>query len=616
MRVFHFLRPQWFLALLPLLLVLFWLARRQLRSRSWQAVCDPELLPHLLLGRSVRRANWPFWLLLAGLLLAVLALSGPVWQRQPQPLFRKQSALVILFDLSRSMEAADLKPNRFLRARLKISDILRQRKEGQTALVVFAADAFSVTPLTEDRHTIEALLKSLDPEIMPAQGSDLTKALQLGEELLRQAGLKQGRLLLVTDEDRPEQFLPAAEQVKQQGFKLAVLGVGSLEGAPIPQPGGGFVKDGQGNLVLPKLNTAGLRQLASAGGGNYHSLSVDDSDLSSLLPTIDDHRLDQSEQATAASGDRWREEGVWLLWPLVVLAALAFRRGWLLVLPFFLLLPQTVEAFSWSELWQTPDQQGAEAFIDKDYATAAQRFQDQHWKASALYRDGQYAEAAKILKSPQSADDWYNQGNALAKTGHLPAALKAYQQALKLEPEHADAKYNKELVEKALKQQQQQEKKTEQNQQNQQGDKQKQSADQQNSADKKAKQKQEQQQQQGSASAGKNQEGKEPPPNKSTGEDDKAHDKKPSPQSSTGKNEPPPAKEPAQKQVNESMAESSEKQNHSAAKPADNIPETAEQRESRLLLQQIPDDPGGLLRRKFLYQYRQRGQQSETDQTW
>ena len=118
MSHFHFLRPEWFLALLPLLLLLFWLARRQLHGRSWQAVCDPELLPYLLLGRSVRRANWPLWLLLTGVLLAILALAGPVWERQPQPLFRQQSALVILFDLSRSMEVADLRPSRFLRAQL------------------------------------------------------------------------------------------------------------------------------------------------------------------------------------------------------------------------------------------------------------------------------------------------------------------------------------------------------------------------------------------------------------------------------------------------------------------------------------------------------------------
>lgn len=610
MDSFHFLRPEWFLALLPMFLLLFWLARRQLRSRSWQAVCDPELLPHLLLGRSVRRANWPFWLISLGMLLVVLALAGPVWKRQPQPLFRQQSALVILFDLSRSMEVADLRPNRFLRAQLKIADLLRERKEGQTALIVFAADAFTVTPLTEDHHTIEALLQSLDPGLMPVQGSNPARAIQRGEKLLQQAGLKQGRLLLVTDEDRPENYFDAARQLKKKGFELSVLGVGTPAGAPIPLPGGGFFKDRQGNLVLPKLNSAGLRQLAIAGGGNYQQLSVDDTDLNSLLAGLEGHHLDQSGETAAAVGERWREEGVWLLWPLLILAALAFRRGWLLALPLLLLVPPPAEAFSWPELWQTPDQQAAQAFTEKNYTDAAQQFQDPRWKASALYRSGDFTSAAKQLETPQSTDDWYNQGNALAKSGDFPAALKAYQQALELTPGDIDTEFNKKLVEQALQQQQKQ-----QNNQNQQNNN-----DQQNKQDNK-----------------KPREGDEP--NRSTesqglqDEGVQSGDQQKTSSSKAKKNidkkgqQDQSARKDKNSQTDDSSMSASAKKEQktteqsgeppdSVTSPVDNIPETAEQRESRLLLQQIPDDPGGLLRRKFLYQYRQRGQQPEMDRSW
>ncbi|MCK4508780.1 MAG: hypothetical protein KAU27_09570, partial [Desulfuromonadales bacterium] len=105
----------------PLALLLFWLWRQQLHSRSWQAVCDPQLLPYLLLGRSQRRRNWPLHLILLALLLTVIALAGPTWERLPQPLFRQHSALVILLDLSASMNSADLKPSRLVRAQLKIA---------------------------------------------------------------------------------------------------------------------------------------------------------------------------------------------------------------------------------------------------------------------------------------------------------------------------------------------------------------------------------------------------------------------------------------------------------------------------------------------------------------
>jgi len=614
MNSFHFLRPDWFWALPPLFLLLFWMARRQLQSRSWQAVCDPELLPHLLLGRSVRRANWPIWLLLAGLLLAVLALAGPVWEPQPQPLFRQQSALVILFDLSRSMQAADLKPSRFLRARLKVEDLLRQRKEGQTALIVFAADAFTVTPLTKDRHTIEALIKSLDPEMMPAQGSNPALAMRLGEELMQQAGLKNGRLLLVTDEDEPEPFMAAARQLQQNGYELSVLGVGTPGGAPIPEPDGGFFKDAGGDLVLPRLNAAGLRQLAAAGGGTYHPLSVDDSDLKSVLSGLDSHRLDQSEKSRSVTGDIWREEGVWLLWPLVLLAACAFRRGWLLLLPLLLLFPAPAEALSWEELWQTPDQQATASFMLDDYGAAAQKFKDFRWKASALYRDGKYAEAAQQIKEPQTADDFYNKGNALAKQGDLPGALAAYEQALKKSPQHADALFNKDLVEKALQKQQQEQ----QEQKKQPGDK-NDNGDQQKNPDDGEEKSQDQ-----DNSPSDNQTGEDQKGDPTQGEQESKDD-----QENRSEQEPSDAQSAEDKKAGEKRSEASEVAPQSEQNPADEQledktpataaelpPETAEERESRLLLQQIPDDPGGLLRRKFLYQYRQRGQQTETDRSW
>jgi Ca-activated chloride channel family protein len=456
MSDFHFLRPEWFLAL-PVALGLLWLLwNRQLRSCSWQEICDPVLLPHLLLGRSQRRANWPLWLMLTGLLLSLTALAGPTWKKQPQPLLRQQSALVILLDLSRSMNAGDLKPSRLERARLKIKDILHQRREGQTALVAFAGDAFVVTPLTDDTHTIELLLNSLDPELMPVQGSHPTRAMDLGAELLQHAGLEKGILLLVTDEDRPQAAETAAHELTQQGIELEILGVGTPEGAPIPLANGGFFKDARGNMVLPQLDETALRQLAAAGGGRYRRLSTDDSDFHYLLAAIDNHRLDQSKQETSRLGDRWQEAGIWLLLPLALLAASAFRRGWLAIFALLLLLPPSAEALEWQDLWQRPDQQAHNAFESGDYEAAANRFENQRWKSSALYRSGDYDAALKVQPEAHSADDWYNRGNIMARSGKLPEALKAYDQALKLNPDDEDTKTNRKLVEDALKRQQKQ----------------------------------------------------------------------------------------------------------------------------------------------------------------
>ncbi|MBF0470945.1 MAG: VWA domain-containing protein, partial [Gammaproteobacteria bacterium] len=185
---FHFLRPEWFLALIPLLLILLLSERRRRGEGQWQQVCDAALLPYILIRQKQGKASAlpRLWLLLMGL-IAVTALAGPVWERTPQPLFRSQEALVVLFDLSRSMDATDLRPSRLERARLKLLDLLHQRQEGLTALITYAAQPFVVTPLTEDSATIEALVRSLSTDIMPAQGSRPDLAIAKGVELLQQA---------------------------------------------------------------------------------------------------------------------------------------------------------------------------------------------------------------------------------------------------------------------------------------------------------------------------------------------------------------------------------------------------------------------------------------------
>lgn len=615
MNAFHFLRPVWFLAL-PLLFGLIWLLwRRRLRSRSWQAVCDPELLPHLLLGRSRRRAHWPLWLLLSGLLVVVTALAGPTWQKLPQPLFRQQSGLVILLDLSRSMNAGDLKPNRLVRARLKIEDILRQRREGQTALVAFAGDAFVVTPLTDDQDTIGALLNSLDPEMMPVQGSNPGRALELGAELLQRAGLKAGTLLLVTDEDRPQRVEETARKLQKEGLRLSVLGVGTPEGAPIPLPDGGFFKDSGGNLVLPRLDENGLRQLAGAGNGAYRRLSVDDSDFHALLSDLESHRLDRTEEDSTHLGDRWQEAGIWLLWPLALLAAAAFRRGWLVVFALLLMVPHPAEALGWRDLWQSPDQQAHSAFQAGEYKAAGESFEDPRWKASSLYRANQYAEALKSQPQAENVDDWYNRGNALARNGQLAEALAAYDQALQMKPDDEDTRTNRKLVEEAMKQQEEQQ---QQNSGQNEGDKQSQS-DKQDKSDKSDKQdKSDQSDKSDKGEAADQPQAKDDSQDTAKQPADEKQNAQEQDLANQAANEQ--AQKPEEKQPSESARqagdEHDQQESQLSAASSDQPPATAEERELQQWLQRIPDDPGGLMRRKFLYQYRQRGRQLETDRPW
>lgn len=329
MQDFHFLRPAWLVALLPLCGLVFWLARRRGRAGGWTQLIDPELLPALQLegGAGARSASpWP-WLALVWV-LAALALSGPTWQRDATAAFRAPAAWVLVLDLSPSMNAADLAPNRITRARYALDDLLGAAHDARVGLVVFSADPYTVTPLTEDVATVRALLAPLAPDIMPAAGDQLAPALQRAGELLQQAGSRNSRVVVLTDGFAdPAAAFAAAGTLRSRGVSLSVIGIGTEGGAPQPQAEGGFEKDARGQTRLARLDIDLLQHLAGAGNGRYVDLQ--------RLPALTEELQARAEHGEAAAPARdievshWQDAGVWLLPVLLMLAALLARRGWL-----------------------------------------------------------------------------------------------------------------------------------------------------------------------------------------------------------------------------------------------------------------------------------------------
>lgn len=321
----HFLRPEWLLAIPAWLALVAWVRYSARADPVWDQVCDPALAPYVVDGGVLGRSAAFHLLAAAAGALAIVALAGPAWRELPQPVFRGQSALVIALDVSRSMNAEDVEPNRLELARLKVRDILDRRVDGQTALVAYAGDAFVVTPLTDDNRTIAALLPSLEPEIMPSPGSRADRAVDRSHELLRQAGAARGRVLLVTDAAAGAELDEAVERLTGAGYTLSVIAVGTPGGAPIPDDEDEFVRDEAGNVVLARLDEAPLKSLAARGGGGYSRYRLDDSDLAEVLPSP---RADAAGPVPAAlETDRWREEGPWLLLALAAGVLPLFRRG-------------------------------------------------------------------------------------------------------------------------------------------------------------------------------------------------------------------------------------------------------------------------------------------------
>jgi len=594
---FHFIRPEWFLAIIPLTLLCWMLLRKKLFSRSWQSVIDPVLLPHLLIGKPGKTSRMPILLFFIGGLITVFSLAGPAWEKLPQPVFKEQSALVIALDLSRSMDSADIKPSRLTRARHKISDILKLRKEGQTALIGYAAEAFTVSPLTDDTATINALVPSLDTDIMPAQGSRADLAVIKAAELLDNAGIAKGDILLISD-GVSKQSQQVFEQQHAAGHRISILGIGTAEGGPITLADGGFLKDDDGSIVMPTLNQSHLRSLALAAGGRFSALTADDTDIKHLLSLLDVNRIKSESKKTEMKADTWREEGSWLLLLLIPFAALAFRKGYLSLLIFFMLpIPQSAEALSWDELWLNDNQRAVQQFELNKNSEAASLFNNPEWKASAHFKAGEFDQALEQLERLDHSEAHYNRGNTLAKMGRIDEAIEAYNQTLKVDPKHEDALFNKEQLEKQQQQQQNNNKNQDKNEQKKNDDENSSSQKNQSDNNKDGKPSEDQQdpQQQEKQKSDSTQQGK-------------------TQQNSAEQNKQQPSKSDNE-QAAQQQAKENEKQQEQQLSQSDKEDELSKQATEQWL-RRVPDNPGGLLRNKFKYLYQQQKQQNKESQTW
>jgi Ca-activated chloride channel family protein len=569
---FHFLRPEWFYAVIPALLLYLIMRYREGRGSAWERTIDPALLPFLLDKQSGKPTKNPRFLLLLGWTLGICALAGPVWEQTPQPVHERENALVIVLDLTRSMYATDVKPNRLIRARRKLLDLLDERNEGVTGLIVYAGDAHLVSPLTDDSKTISELIPSVSPEIMPAQGSQLAPAISLAHNLFTDAGIASGRILIVTDEIRDVAQAQAIARQSRYAFPVSVLAVGTEEGAPILDPKIGYMRDSNGQMVIPKVDFSSLREFANIAGGRFSAMTLVDSDLEFLLAEqpLDE---DQAFRETDRDFDIWYEEGPWLLLLLLPIAALGFRRGWLWQISLVCMLPlapvNQAQASLWDDLWRTGDQQGQELLEANAPDIAAEKFDDPAWAATAQYRAENYEAAANTFAGLPNADSAYNAGNAFAKAGQYEAAIDAYNKAIELDSDHDDAKFNKALVEELLKSKEEQ-----QQQDDGEGDDQQSENQDQNDADGDQAQDSENQQSQ-------------------DGEQQDADN---------AEEQNADQQEQAEQQEQEEGEAKDQQYSESDAPPLTD----EEQQALQQWLRKVPDDPGGLLRRKFEMQYQER----------
>ena len=574
---FVLLRP-WWLLLLPIGAVLaYWVTRK--RSDSWKRICDPELLPHLIVAGDKRSVSLTRCVVFAGWLVAVVALAGPAWDKENTQLYQSVDAMVIVFDLSRSMNSTDVLPSRLERARYKAIQIIESDHDQAVGLVAFAGNAFDVAPVSDDVATVTHLVQSLLTSVMPIQGSNASEGLFRAEQLLRNSGYGTGSVVLLTDGVDSAAF-DAANDLLRNGYRLSVVGVGTKTGAPVRLEGGEFLKDRLGEFVVAPVDQDRLAELAFAGGGTLTLITSEGEDLTQPQTRFTATKLDAVDSRQASTVN-WKDRGPWFLVLLIPLVALMFRRGWLLAAAWIVMAaPQESSAFDWIDLWQRSDQQAADAILSGQYDNDA-LFSHPEWKGIAHYRQDQFDQAVTEFSKSSDKIALYNHGNALTKMTDFQAAISQYESALEIDPDFEDAQFNLDLLRRLMEQQQ-----------------------------KDGGQGESRDGQQGNMQDAENRDdGLEgTPPNLdqagSQGSQKEGDSSQRSGQQSMG-----------QEQSNEEALEDAE------AGSKDNIVLQADLGEElnqvmEQWLRQIPDDPGGLLRRKFYYENELRDKVPEVTQSW
>lgn len=592
----HLLRPWWLLSILPALLlwVLIWRFRQH--SSAWQQLIAPHLQSLLLNGQQLQRRQ-PLALPLLALCwcLTALALSGPSWQQLPQPVMTSKTATVLVMDMSMSMRATDMAPDRLTQQRFKALDFVDAVTEGDLALISFAADAFVISPLTPDHNNLRLQIPALMPELMPGQGSNVLAALHQASELLLQAGYPTGHVVLFADGFDPNSYQPILDLLNRWPHHLSIVAFGNADGAVVRMSNGELLKNNQGGVVIPRVPLEQLQQLARRGGGRFARATADNSDLTYILNTRTARSLTE-QTSNALTGDQWQDNAVYLVWLLLPIALyLAKRAPVLLILP-FVYLPGA-EAYSWRDLWQSRQQQAAEAYQQQDYLRAEQTFTEPEWQGHAAYRQGNYQQAEQhyrtALEQQRSADNLHNLGNALALQQRFAEALEQYQAALELQPEHESAQQNATMMQQFLEQQEQQQQSSAEQQQGEQQDPSSEPGEPQENAD--AGEQQSNQQQQSDEQ----------------GAEDQQQQAAAQPELSSENEQPLPEQQQTDMALAEQDSETSDEAQQQAA-----IRETwpnatpEQQQELDNLLRKVQDDPGLLLRNRMYLEHQKRRQQN------
>lgn len=304
-------------------LVVFYIYAFRAKDKAIKAFCSLDLAGKLMPLVSRSRQKFKAVLLILAVLFTILALVRPKWGFQWEEVKRRGVDIIIALDVSQSMLAEDVKPNRLERAKREITDLLQILEGDRIGLVAFAGTSFVQCPLTLDYGAVSIFLDYLDTDLIPIQGTALSQAIRTSIKAFSDRERKSKALILITDGEGHEgDMMAAAEDAKSEGIKIFAIGIGKKGGAPIPLPGksGGFKKNRNGELILTKLDETALQKIALTTGGSYVRSVTGNLDLEEIYQKGIKERLEQKELKSTRR-KRWEERYQWFALLAFILVA-------------------------------------------------------------------------------------------------------------------------------------------------------------------------------------------------------------------------------------------------------------------------------------------------------
>lgn len=439
-ELFHFLRPDWLWAFIPVVLISILVLVSSQENQKWKNVISPALRPYMFTKEKRSAVFSPLLSFILITTLGVLGLAGPTWSKVEVPGAKSEAVLMIAMDASLSMMAEDIQPNRLERAKFKIRDLLEANPGSRVSLYAYSGTAHTVVPMCSDYRLVEHHLESIYPGIMPVQGTKLEMMLSIADTTLRSVKAP-STLLIVTDAIEDHHITHLKSFVDNSPHSIEILAMATPQGAQIPKDKWkNPVKDSQGNVVISKLNSEVLFELQQHKKINVNTLTLDNSDMEKLALHIRKN-LNYQEDADQ-SDEEWKDMGYISVIILVLLIPLWFRKGWMIQyawLPFlFIIFPSCDEKKSWKDLWYSKDYQGQTLYDNNAFEEAGETYESSFHQGVAYYKAGNYDAAAQSFAKDSMANSLFNLGLSYTQMGLYDEALEAIELAATKDPSNKD----------------------------------------------------------------------------------------------------------------------------------------------------------------------------------